>query len=95
MFTLRYSPLQRFFNVSITYVILSHPLALLMYSLVHHIAYEDSLLVYLPLAHVLEFIMELLVMAFVTTPRGYGGAKTFLDAAVWNYSDDAAVTRKV
>ena len=44
----------------------------------HHLIYEDSFFVYPPLAHALEYIVEL-VMIFVGMPRSYGCVKTFTD----------------
>ncbi|KAF6743286.1 long-chain-fatty-acid-CoA-ligase [Ephemerocybe angulata] len=46
----------------------------------HHLTYEDSFLAYLPLAHVLEYIVEL-IMLFVGMPTGYGRVKTLTDAS--------------
>jgi long-chain acyl-CoA synthetase len=47
----------------------------------HHLSYDDSYLAYLPLAHVLEYIVEL-IMLFVGMPAGYGRVKTLTDASV-------------
>jgi long-chain acyl-CoA synthetase len=47
----------------------------------HHLTYEDSYLAYLPLAHVLEYIVEL-IMLFVGMPSGYGRVKTLTDTSV-------------
>jgi len=47
----------------------------------HHMSYDDSYLAYLPLAHVLEYIVEL-IMLFVGMPSGYGRVKTLTDASV-------------
>jgi long-chain acyl-CoA synthetase len=47
----------------------------------HHLTYEDSYLAYLPLAHVLEYIVEL-IMLYVGMPSGYGRVKTLTDASV-------------
>lgn len=47
----------------------------------HHLSYDDSYLAYLPLAHVLEYIVELIIM-FVGMPSGYGRVKTLTDASV-------------
>ena len=47
----------------------------------HHWAYDDSYLAYLPLAHVFEYIVEL-IMLFVGIPSGYGRVKTLMDASV-------------
>ncbi|KAF5334972.1 hypothetical protein D9611_009928 [Ephemerocybe angulata] len=53
----------------------------------HHLTYEDSFLAYLPLAHVLEYIVEL-IMLFVGMPTGYGRVKTLTDASVRNCKGD-------
>ncbi|TFK35627.1 hypothetical protein BDQ12DRAFT_725916 [Crucibulum laeve] len=47
----------------------------------HHLTYADSYLAYLPLAHVLEYIVEM-IMFFVGMPSGYGRVKTLTDASV-------------
>ena len=58
----------------------------------HHLTYEDTFLAYLPLAHVLEYIVEL-VMIFVGMPCGYGRVKTLTDASVRNCRGDIAAFR--
>jgi long-chain acyl-CoA synthetase len=58
----------------------------------HHFTYEDSFLAYLPLAHVLEYIVEL-VMIFVGMPCGYGRVKTLTDASVRNCKGDIGAFR--
>ena len=58
----------------------------------HHFTYEDSYLAYLPLAHVLEYIVEL-VMIFVGMPCGYGRVKTLTDASVRNCKGDISAFR--
>jgi long-chain acyl-CoA synthetase len=58
----------------------------------HHLTYEDSFLAYLPLAHVLEYIVEL-VMIFVGMPCGYGRVKTLTDASVRNCKGDISAFR--
>jgi long-chain acyl-CoA synthetase len=58
----------------------------------HHLTYEDSFLAYLPLAHVLEYIVEL-VMIFIGMPCGYGPVKTITDASVWNCKGDISTFR--
>ncbi|KAF7343931.1 Long-chain-fatty-acid-CoA ligase [Mycena venus] len=40
----------------------------------HHLTPEDAYLAYLPLAHILEYIVEL-IMLFVGMPTGFGGVK--------------------
>lgn len=58
----------------------------------HHFTPEDSFLAYLPLAHVLEYIVEL-IMLFVGMPAGYGRVKTLTDASVRNCKGDIAAFR--
>ena len=53
----------------------------------HHLTDKDTFLAYLPLAHVLEYIVEL-VMVFVGVPCGYGRIKTLTDASVRNCKGD-------
>ncbi|RXW22284.1 hypothetical protein EST38_g3586 [Candolleomyces aberdarensis] len=55
----------------------------------HHLTQDDSFLAYLPLAHVLEYIVEL-IMFFVGVPSGYGRVKTLTDASVRNCKGDIA-----
>lgn len=62
------------------------------YLLGHHFTYDDSYLAYLPLAHVLEYIVEL-CMLFVGMPSGYGRVKTLTDASVRNCKGDIAAFR--
>ncbi|KAH8114997.1 long-chain-fatty-acid-CoA-ligase [Phellopilus nigrolimitatus] len=47
----------------------------------HHLGREDSFLAYLPLAHILEYIVEL-ALYFVGMTIGYGRVKTLTDASV-------------
>jgi len=58
----------------------------------HHFSYDDSFLAYLPLAHVLEYIVEL-VMIFVGMPCGYGRVKTLTDGSVRNCKGDISAFR--
>lgn len=58
----------------------------------HHLTSEDAFLAYLPLAHVLEYIVEL-VMIFVGMPCGYGRVKTLTDASVRNCRGDLGAFR--
>ena len=53
----------------------------------HHLTDKDTFLAYLPLAHVLEYIVEL-VMVFTGVPCGYGRIKTLTDASVRNCKGD-------
>ncbi|PFH48184.1 hypothetical protein AMATHDRAFT_66061 [Amanita thiersii Skay4041] len=58
----------------------------------HHLTPEDTFLAYLPLAHVLEYIVEL-IMIFVGIPSGYGRVKTLTDASVRNCKGDISAFR--
>lgn len=58
----------------------------------HHLTPEDKFLAYLPLAHVLEYIVEL-IMLFVGISTGYGRVKTLTDASVRNCKGDIAAYR--
>lgn len=53
----------------------------------HHLQVEDSYLAYLPLAHVLEYIVELIII-FTGMPMGYGRVKTLTDASVRKCAGD-------
>jgi long-chain acyl-CoA synthetase len=53
----------------------------------HHLTPEDTYLAYLPLAHNLEYIVEL-CMLFVGMPTGFGRIKTLTDASVRNCEGD-------
>ncbi|KAK6977182.1 long-chain-fatty-acid-CoA ligase [Favolaschia claudopus] len=53
----------------------------------HHLTPEDAYLAYLPLAHILEYIVEL-IMLFVGMPTGFGGVKTLTDASTRNCPGD-------
>lgn len=53
----------------------------------HHLGKEDSYLAYLPLAHILEYIVEL-ALYFVGMTIGYGRVKTLTDASVRNCRGD-------
>jgi long-chain acyl-CoA synthetase len=55
----------------------------------HHLTYDDTYLAYLPLAHVLEYIVEL-IMVFVGMTSGYGRVKTLTDASVRKCKGDLA-----
>ncbi|KAF8651078.1 hypothetical protein AX16_004940 [Volvariella volvacea WC 439] len=58
----------------------------------HHLTYDDTFLAYLPLAHVLEYIVEL-IMLFVGMTSGYGRVKTLTDASVRNCKGDITTFR--
>jgi long-chain acyl-CoA synthetase len=47
----------------------------------HHISKDDTFLAYLPLAHILEYIVELIVF-FIGMKTGYGRVKTLIDSSV-------------
>lgn len=53
----------------------------------HHLGKEDSYLAYLPLAHILEYIVEI-ALYFVGMTIGYGRVKTLTDASVRNCRGD-------
>jgi len=58
----------------------------------HHISPADRYLAYLPLAHVLEYIVELITI-FVGIPTCYGRVKTLTDASVRNCKGDLATCK--
>ncbi|KAJ7661936.1 long-chain-fatty-acid-CoA-ligase [Mycena polygramma] len=58
----------------------------------HHLTPEDTYLAYLPLAHSLEYIVEL-CMLFVGMPIGFGRIKTLTDASVRNCEGDIKAFR--
>lgn len=60
--------------------------------LAHHFTYDDIFLAYLPLAHVLEYIVEM-YMLFAGVPSGYGRVKTLTDASVRKCRGDLAALR--
>jgi long-chain acyl-CoA synthetase len=53
----------------------------------HHIQKTDSFLAYLPLAHIMEYIVEL-CMLFIGCTVGYGRVKTLTDASVRHCKGD-------
>lgn len=53
----------------------------------HHLTAEDTYLAYLPLAHILEFLVEM-SMFFVGMTAGFGRVKTLTDASVRNCKGD-------
>ena len=53
----------------------------------HHLGSDDTFLAYLPLAHILEYIVELSLF-FVGMTIGYGRVKTLTDASVRNCLGD-------
>ncbi|KAJ7123614.1 long-chain-fatty-acid-CoA-ligase [Mycena epipterygia] len=58
----------------------------------HHLTPQDAYLAYLPLAHILEYIVEL-IMLFVGMPQGFGRIKTLTDASVRNCEGDIKAFR--
>jgi long-chain acyl-CoA synthetase len=64
-----------------------------VYTLVgHHFATDDTYLAYLPLAHILEFLVELSLF-FVGMTTGFGRVKTLTDASVRNCKGDICAFR--
>ncbi|OSD00710.1 long-chain-fatty-acid-CoA-ligase [Trametes coccinea BRFM310] len=53
----------------------------------HHLHAEDTFIAYLPLSHILEFVVEL-ILFFVGMTAGYGRVKTLTDASVRNCVGD-------
>ncbi|KAI0323620.1 long-chain-fatty-acid-CoA-ligase [Cubamyces sp. BRFM 1775] len=53
----------------------------------HHLRAEDTFIAYLPLSHILEFVVELCLF-FVGMTFGYGRVKTLTDASVRNCVGD-------
>ncbi|KAF8602178.1 long-chain-fatty-acid-CoA-ligase [Ceratobasidium sp. AG-I] len=58
----------------------------------HHLKKDDAFLAYLPLAHILEYIVEL-ALFFVGMTTGYGRVKTLTDASVRNCLGDIRAFR--
>nr|GAT48813.1 long-chain-fatty-acid-CoA ligase [Mycena chlorophos] len=58
----------------------------------HHLTQDDAFLAYLPLAHILEYIVELIMM-FAGMPIGFGRVKTLTDASVRNCDGDIKAFR--
>ncbi|KAG9090166.1 long-chain fatty acid-CoA ligase [Ceratobasidium sp. 370] len=58
----------------------------------HHLKPDDTFLAYLPLAHILEYIVEL-ALFFVGMTTGYGRVKTLTDASVRNCLGDIRAFR--
>lgn len=58
----------------------------------HHLKADDMFLAYLPLAHILEYIVEL-ALFFVGMTTGYGRVKTLTDASVRNCLGDLRAFR--
>ncbi|KAG2105453.1 uncharacterized protein F5147DRAFT_240678 [Suillus discolor] len=58
----------------------------------HHLGNDDSFLAYLPLAHILEYIVEL-ILFFVGMKTGYGRVKTLTDASVRQCKGDIVTFR--
>ncbi|GLB44412.1 putative AMP-binding enzyme [Lyophyllum shimeji] len=79
-------------GVSITHGNLVSSVGAVYTLLGHHLTYDDSFLAYLPLAHVLEYIVEM-CMLFVGMTVGYGRVKTLTDASVRNCKGDISAFR--
>ncbi|KAJ7054630.1 long-chain-fatty-acid-CoA-ligase [Mycena amicta] len=58
----------------------------------HHLTSDDAYLAYLPLAHILEYIVEL-CMLFAGMSTGFGRVKTLTDASVRNCDGDIKAFR--
>lgn len=58
----------------------------------HHMQAEDTLLAYLPLAHILEYVVEV-ALFMVGMKTGYGRVKTLTDASVRNCKGDIITFR--
>jgi long-chain acyl-CoA synthetase len=58
----------------------------------HHLTADDTFLAYLPLAHILEYIVEL-ILFFVGMKTGYGRVKTLTDASVRQCKGDIVTFR--
>lgn len=58
----------------------------------HHLSNDDTFLAYLPLAHILEYIVEL-ILFFVGMKTGYGRVKTLTDASVRQCKGDIVTFR--
>jgi long-chain acyl-CoA synthetase len=58
----------------------------------HHISKDDTFLAYLPLAHILEYIVELIVF-FIGMKTGYGRVKTLIDSSVRQCKGDLVTFR--
>ncbi|KIJ18044.1 hypothetical protein PAXINDRAFT_167347 [Paxillus involutus ATCC 200175] len=58
----------------------------------HHLRSDDSFLAYLPLAHILEYVVEVTLFA-IGMKTGYGRVKTLTDASVRNCKGDIVAFR--
>ena len=58
----------------------------------HHLRLDDAFLAYLPLAHILEYVVELALFA-AGMKTGYGRVKTLTDASVRNCKGDIVALR--
>ncbi|KIJ61721.1 hypothetical protein HYDPIDRAFT_176879 [Hydnomerulius pinastri MD-312] len=58
----------------------------------HHLRSDDTFLAYLPLAHILEYVVEVTLYA-VGMKTGYGRVKTLTDASVRNCKGDIVALR--
>jgi long-chain acyl-CoA synthetase len=58
----------------------------------HHLHSDDTFLAYLPLTHILEYIVEL-ILFFIGMKTGYGRVKTLTDASVHQCKGDIVTFR--
>lgn len=79
-------------GVVITHSNLIAALGAIYHLLGQHLKPTDAYLAYLPLAHILEFIVEL-ALFFVGMPFGYGRVKTLTDQSVRNCLGDIRAFR--
>lgn len=79
-------------GVVITHSNLIAALGAIYHLLGHHLKPSDAYLAYLPLAHILEFVVEL-ALFFVGMPFGYGRVKTLTDQSVRNCLGDIRAFR--
>ena len=79
-------------GVVITHSNLIATLGAIYHLLGHHLKPTDAYLAYLPLAHIMEFVVEL-ALFFVGMPFGYGRVKTLTDQSVRNCVGDIRAFR--
>lgn len=79
-------------GVVITHLNLISSVGAVWHLLGQHLKTDDAYLAYLPLAHILEFIIELSLF-WVGMPFGYGRVKTLTDASVRNCIGDIRAFR--
>lgn len=79
-------------GVVITHLNLISSVGAVWHLLGQHLKTDDAYLAYLPLAHILEFVVELSLF-WVGMPFGYGRVKTLTDASVRNCIGDIRAFR--